>query len=84
MHRTRDADWDKTLSVVCGTIMTTFAKLTAPDGSSVWVNVSTISLFREPLLREYPMGTNCVLVAGGATLAVREYPAAILAVLNGR
>jgi hypothetical protein len=49
-----------------------FARLTRPDGSPVWVNCKSISMARPPTPGEYPAEIRSVIFAGALKQAVRE------------
>lgn len=50
----------------------TFARLTRPDGSHVWVNAKLVRVVRQPIAEEYAPAVRSVLFVGGSKQAVIE------------
>jgi hypothetical protein len=59
-----------------------FATLTRPNSSAVWINGASVSSLRSPLPGEFVAGVNTVLSVGSFTQGIEELPAAAKAALN--
>lgn len=59
-----------------------FAQLTRPNGSSIWISGSSVSLLRAPTPGMYASTVKTVISSGALTQGVRETPAQATTALN--
>jgi hypothetical protein len=59
-----------------------FARLTAPNGASVWIAPAWVQTVRLPTVGEYPGKTQAVIVMSGNIQAVVESPSDTVAALE--
>ena len=63
-------------------IASSFAKLTRPNGSLIWINGKAVSTLRAPLPGEYVSGVQTVISVGSLTQGVTEDMAAARVAIN--